>query len=122
LTKYFVCRLKFEIQPTTRLAVEGRLNPLSFPQSIKFFSCPNLFGTTSKRKDLQNELFWPPLIFLKLMIRSGTLSQTTDSRSSALLYPMDPILSVRQKGKRFLPWCSKPLVSNQTQSPSELRP
>jgi len=39
---------------------------------IKFFCCPKLFGTAFKRKDFQIKLFWPPLIFLKLLIRSGT--------------------------------------------------
>jgi len=34
--------------------------------------CPSLTGMTSKRKDLQAKLFWPLLIFLKLLIRSGT--------------------------------------------------
>jgi len=39
-------------------------------------------------------------------------------RSYALLCLLDPILSVRQKGKGPLPWRSKPLVSNQMRSPS----
>jgi len=47
-------------------------------QLIKFFSCPNLFGTASKRKELQIELFWPPLISLMLLIWSGTHLSSTN--------------------------------------------
>jgi len=87
-------------------------------QLFKFFCCPNLFETASKKKELQTELFWPPLIFLKLLIRSGTSLSSTNSP----LCSLDQVFSVRQKSKGPLSWCSKSLVSNQTRCPSGLRP
>jgi len=53
------------------------------PKSV-FENASNLFGTASKRKDLQIELFWLPLISLKLLIRFGTQLSSTNYTVSNL--------------------------------------
>jgi len=52
----------------------------------------------------------------------SSLSQTSGSRSSALLCSLGSVLPVRQKSKDPLPWCLNPIFPNQTRCSSGLYP
>jgi len=111
-------------QMRSDLVSPARAGLLLGPRLSRFFSCVGLFESASGRGNLQAKLFWPPLIFLRLLFRSGTCLSFKDYWFWVIHLALStgPGLFCRtgERGYSFV--MLGPLVSGRTWCPSGLRP